>query len=410
MSEPVDVQAPTQGMTRHVAIQAPMVATDTIELARSSRIFRKEVLRVGSIKYKGDTLNFTSDYLDGLALAHREGVYPVVPLVFAPGDNSHTQDIERIRGEALGFERDGDRLFAVVRASNDKAAQLLRENPKIGVSVRIEQPINRADGKSWPAAIQHVLATANPVVPGMQPWEPVDLAVDDLPVIDLSTFDFATGEDATDTEETVMADTPAPFTDEETARLRALLNSIDQADQGEAQGGNSGGDGYQLPSDEELAEIAAGLFDEDLTDADRAAAERETAGASLASDNAALELAQSRLDAQEIELARIREERDTERFIRLRDDLALNGGIPPRITELAKPLLLGQHSIELSNGSNVDASKVMRDVLQAVSEHVKLIDLSAGETVFDTTDAAKRKADAQAREDEMAAYRREFGL
>lgn len=390
----------------HVAIQAPIDDTEAVELARSTRLFRKQVLKVGKINYKGRVLDFTPDYLDQLALAHREAVYPVVPLVFAGADNSHTQDVERIRGEVLGFERNGDRLDAIVRASTDEAAQLLRTNPKIGVSVRIEQPIERADGKTWPAAIQHVLATANPVVPGMTPWQPVDLAASGGAVIDLSTYDFADGapadEDTSTEKEIEMADQPS-FTPEETERLRALLSSIDQAE------ADSQDDGYTLPTDEQLAEIAAGLFDDDLTDADRAAAEQEMAGASLSADTEALELAQSRLDAQAVELAQIRVERDTERYQRLVSTLATDHGIPPRITELAKPLLMGSHTVELSNGGSVDASKVIRDVLLAVGEHMKLIDLS-GPTVYDTPAAEAEKASFAARQSEVAEYARQFGL
>ena len=387
-------------MTGHVAIQAPVFDTETVELAKSTRIFRKEVLRVGSINYKGQKLDFTPEYLDGLAAAHREQVFPLVPLVFAPGDNSHTQDVERIRGEVLGFERRGDRLDAIVRASNDRAAQLLRENPNIGVSVRIEQPIERADGKTWPAAVQHVLATANPVVPGMAPWEPVDLAVGDVPVIDLSTLTLAElGEDtATDTEETPVADKPTPLTDEETARLRAFLEQLDAL---EAEGADDA-DVDDEPTDEELAQIAAGIFDDEDED-DAAPAE-----IAASSDSHALELA-AQLDAQAIELAQIRAERDAERFERLKGDLADDFGIPPHVTDLAKPLLVGRSVVELSNGETVDAGGVMHQVLTALGQHVKLLDLSSP-TVFEASRGQADQDEERKRETEMAAYRLQYGL
>lgn len=382
-------------MSTHVAIQAPIIETETVELAAAANLFRKQVLKCGSINYKGRRLDFTPEYLDGLAAAHAEQAFDAVPFVFTDAANAHTQDPARIRGEILAFERTGDGLDAIVRVPDPKAAQLVRDFPKLGVSVRIEQPIERADGKTWPAAIQHVLATANPRVTGMRPWEPVDLAVDDLPVIDLSTYDFADGEDTPDDEETVMADQPSAFTDEETARLRALLAQLDTPTDPPAD------DGYMLPSDEELAEIAAGLFDEEDEDA--------PAEVAASSDNEALELANSRLDAQAIELAQMRAERDAERYERLRTELATAHGIPPAITELARPLLLGSHVVELANGGTVDAGEVMRKVLTAVGEHVKLVDLSS-DTVFDTSGAADAQFEAKAREDAAAAYRREYGL
>jgi hypothetical protein len=389
---------------RHLAWQTPLLASEAVELAKASRIFRKQVLRIGSIMYKGERLDFTAAYLDGLALAHRDQVFPIVPLVFAPGDNSHTQDVERIRGEILGFERDGDHLDAIVRASNEKAAQLLRENPNVGVSVRIEQPINRADGKSWPAAIQHVLVTANPVVPGLSPWQPVDLANDDLPVIDLSTYDFAEGdlgEDPTpEQKEIEMADAPS-FTPEEIAKVRALLTVMEK---GEPDGEPDDSE-FEMPSDEELAAIAAGLFADDAPEEPE---KQQPAEVAASSDNGAVELA-AQLDAQRIELAQLRAERDAERYEKLRDSLARDHGIPPRVTELAKPLLMGKRTIELSNGSSVDAGDVMRKVLTALGEHIKLIDLSS-DTVYDGDEVAAAEAEAKRRADDAAAYRSSFGL
>lgn len=381
-----------------VAYQMPMETGTAIELGKN--LFRKQILRVGSISYKGQRLDFTPEYLDGLARAFTERAFDSVPLVFAGADNAHTQDVERIRGEVIGLERNGDRLDAIVQASSDVAARHLRENPGIGVSVRIEQPIERADGQSWPAAVQHVLATANPRITGMEPWCPVDLAAHDESVIDLSLLDFADGgEDATtETQEDNVPE--AVFTPEEIARLRALLTADDKP----AQDDEADDDGYQMPSDDELAAIAAAALD---TDDER---EPVAAGAELSAEAAeAIELANSRVDQMSVELAQLRAERDTTRYERERDELAERYGIPPRITELARPLLLGSHVVELSNGGSVDAGEIMRGVLKALGEHVKLIDLS-GPTVFETSRDDQAAADEQSRETDAAAYIAQFGL
>lgn len=403
-----------------VAIQAPFCDSGAVELAAGGRYFWKDVLRTGSLDYKGRRLDFTGDYLDNLALAHREGAYDMVPLVFAPQDNAHTQAVEQIRGDIVGFKRDGDRLRALVHASSDEAAATLRDNPRIGCSVRIEQPLERGDGKTWPAAIQHVLATANPRVNGLGPWEPVDLAVDDRPVLDLSALTFAAhpGADEAPIEEEPMADTPAPFTDEETATLRALL--ADYTQQAQGTDAESAG-GWQEPTDEELAALAAQLLADDEfddgtgDDADAAAAysgdTQEPVGASLsAGTTEAIELANGRADRMEIELAQLRTERDTTRYEQLRDRLATESHIPPRITELAKPLLLGSQHIELSDGSRVDASDVMRQVLTAVGEHVKLLDLSDGAQVVYDDGGDGEKAAADSRSAEMRDYMTTYGL
>lgn len=394
-------------MSGPVAILAPLDHGDAIELGK--RIFRKQVLRAGSINYKGRRLDFTPDYLDGLVQAFRDEAFDTVPLVFAPADNAHTQDVDRIRGNVIGLERVGDRLDALVEFTDDRSAQLVRDHPKLGVSVRIEQPIERADGKTFPAAVQHVLATANPRITGMAPWTPVDLATHTGEVLDLSTLDFADlGEDTTaaattETQEDDVADEPV-FTPEEIARLRALLDITDHT--ADDTDGTDDGDGYEMPSDEELAAIAAAALDDDTEQTDT---EREPSMALARETVEALELAQSRLDAQEIELARMRAERDTARFERERDQLAETYGIPPRITELARPLLTGSHAIELASGARVDAAEVMRKVLTAVGEHVKLIDLS-GPTVFEASRDEDEQRAAADRETAAAEYAREFGL
>lgn len=376
------------------AIITPLDTGDVVELARDSRIFRKEVLRVGSINYKGQKLEFTPDYLDGLQMAYTEGAFDSVPLVFTDEKNSHTQDVERIRGEIIGFERNGVRLDAIVRASNDQAATLLRENPKIGVSCRIEQPLDRADGKTWPAAIQHVLVTANPKVTGMSPWQPVDLAADGVPVIDLSTYDFADGE----VEEITMPEKTAPLTDAENARLRELLASLEAANAGAED------DGYVLPTDEELQQLADDLFVDD-------SAEVKAPVAALAAENEALELAQAQLDSQAIELARMRTERDKERYSADVALLATDFGIPPRITELARPLLTGTHVVELASGGQVDTRATVLKVLKAIGSQIKMLDLSAEAPVFeDAQRQASAQADAEKRQADTKSYASQFGL
>lgn len=388
-------------MHEPVAIQAPVSAGQAVELARQSRLFRKQVLRTGRINYRGRQLVFDDAYLDGLVKAYQDRAFDSVPLVFAPADNSHTQDITRIRGEVIGLERTPEGLDAVVRASNEEAATLLRENPNIGVSVRIEQPIERADGKTWDAAVQHILATANPRLTGMSPWQPVDLSVDGVPVIDLTSYDFADGGETADdsnTEETTMADSPAsPFTAEQEAALKAMLADIIKPTEAPAPAEGE----YTEPSDEELERIASALLED--------AEEPEPAAAALSVDDSeAVELA-ARLDAQAVELATLRAERDQERYARLVDVLAKDHGIPPAITELARPLLHGSHSVELSNGGEVDAGEIVRKVMVALADHTRLVDL-ARPTVYDGPGAADDAAAAEKAQKDAAAYAREFGL
>ncbi len=385
-------------MTDPVALIAPIVDSAVIELGKG--LYRKQVLREGQINYKGQKLDFSGDYLDGLALAFKEQAFDACPLVFADKDNAHTQDVERIRGDIIGFERRGNGLDAIVSVPDPKSQKLIEQFPKLGVSVRIEQPLDRADGKKWPAAIHHVLATANPRMTGLSPWEPVDLAVDgdEVPVIDLSNYDFAEAEQ-TEKEGIMPNETPkdAPLSAAENARLRELLANLEEADQG-------ADDGYVMPSDEELAEMAAALFE------DEGANQEEQVTVGLSDDTAAIELA-AQVDAQAIELSRLRNERDVERYNGLVRTLAEDYGIPPRITELAKHLLTGTHVVELSSGGKVDAGETVLKVLKAIGEQAKLIDLSTSAPVFEGTSERESAAkELETRQAEAKSYASQFGL
>ena len=60
-------------------------------------------------------------------------------------------------------------------AASDEGAKVLRENPKLGVSARIVESYQRADGRHFTAALQHVLGTLDPRIPACargKPWKP----------------------------------------------------------------------------------------------------------------------------------------------------------------------------------------------------------------------------------------------
>ena len=74
---------------------------------------------------------------------------------------------------------------------------MLTANPKLGVSARIVEDYARSDGRHFPAAIQHVLGTLDPRIPGLGAWQAIEAAspVPDT-VIDLSAATFAGGDGA----------------------------------------------------------------------------------------------------------------------------------------------------------------------------------------------------------------------
>jgi hypothetical protein len=183
----------SQGAAAGPYPQLEPAAKSDIEL--SGNLWRKRLLPVGQVNYKGRTLQFTREYLAGLAQAFRDRAYSQVPLQLATSDNAHTNDPERFAGEVLDLEAADDGLWATIRAT-DRGNRVLQENPRIGVSARIVEDFERSDGAFCPQALQHALVTLDPRVPNLGPWSSIDASGTQAEiVIDLSGSQFTDGED-----------------------------------------------------------------------------------------------------------------------------------------------------------------------------------------------------------------------
>ena len=137
-----------------------------------SQVWRVQVLPLGKISYRDRELDFTREYLAGLIRAFDERAFEVVPFVLAGENGEHTSDPARWRGEVRGLEMAPDGLDAVVAVTED-GGEALRRDPGLGAAPRIIESYRCADGRTFPAAIQHVLGTRHPVITGLRPWQPV---------------------------------------------------------------------------------------------------------------------------------------------------------------------------------------------------------------------------------------------
>lgn len=396
-----------------VAVHAPFDDAQAVELGNN--YWRKQVIRHGEYRYKtadvDRTLKFTPEYTAKLAQAYRDRAYDAVPFQFAPADNRHTNAIEATRGEIVGFEpsHDGSGLDAIF-SLEPEAQKVIERHPRLPVSVRIVENLDRADGAHFDAAIQHVLATWDPRVTAMKPWERVELSNDGVDsVLDLT--------DATTQERTTMPTLAEQFTEDEIKRLRALLDAQTPPPAGKDDGkDDQKDDAYTPPSDEELDRIAAALFPAETDTPAGTAPEQPVTppgkpaevAASNPTDTQSVELA-ARLERIEAENAALRRQADEQAYVKLRDDLARESGIPPAITDLAKELLTGAHTIDLSNGEKVDAGAIVHKVLTSIGEHVKLLDLS-GPVVFDQSAQDGEDAAEKERASFAAEYAKAHGL
>lgn len=327
------------------------------------RLFRKQLLPVGSINYKGRTLDFTRDYLADLANAFEAKAYDAVKFLLAPSDNTHTMDPERMRGTLRGVELADDGLYGYLDLSDD-AAQLVTEHPDLGVSARIVEGLARADGKTFPRAIQHVLGTLDPRVTGMKPWEAVDLAGDDVPTVDLT--------DGTYTQEGA---TMPEITEEQKALLDRLA---------------------ALPADRIDALLTPPTADTEPSEAEITAAldalevEANTEPAELSAEaQAAIDLAKAQAEQANSRASDLERALARQSWAAQRAELAA-AGVPPADLDLATPLLEQPTPavIDLANDEKVDATEIVRRLLDARKGTVDLSrEVGTSHTAPDDSDA-----------------------
>lgn len=342
------------------------------------RLWRKTVLKTGHIS-KGDVeLDVDRNLLQTLAANFAAGAKDQVPFVLVDARNRHNELPERIRGEVLDLQVTDDGRLDAVFAMSARGDALLADNPRLGASVSFIDRFQRADGRDYGPTLLHVAGTHDPEIAGLGEWTRADLAAEAGEVIDLS------GPDTPDVPAPAGADLPAepggphpdtekeagpmpaptPLTDDELATLRALLARVDTP-----VGEPDPDPAAQADEADELDDVADG-------DLDAADVDQPELVAASADTGEALHLANARLDAQAIELAALRAERDTERYERERDQLAREFGIPPTLTDLCRPWLTGTRTVQLSSGESRDPGADIRKLLREFGRVAKLLDLS----------------------------------
>lgn len=372
--------------------------------------FRKQILPLGTIKYKGQQIRFDRGYLGELVQAFKQSACGPVPFQLADAQNTHTNDPERRRGTVEDLELGDDGLYALINL-NDAGADLVKEYPDLGVSARIYENYDRSDGRFFPAALQHVLGTLDPHVPGLRPWQAVALSNDfSGSVIDLSDSEFETGKEeekkvATKTDlKEILAKLrkdgdETELTDEELDQLLAITDAMSEQGDGNSEESKDEGkkddrsktdivDEEEL-SDEELDKLIAAAEADARQETGSKPEDTEEGGdqvpdkdkqpqlvATSQEDRKALELAHAQIEQNRIELAGVQAKLAAQEFQAELRTFAEQYGIPPRITELARPLLEGSaHVVQLANGDEVDAGAVMRKVLVELGSTIKALDL-----------------------------------
>lgn len=412
----------------------PVDDAPAVELG--NRRWRKQLLPLGEINYKGRKIRFDREYFAELARAWQERAFDLVPFQLATDANAHTNDPERTRGTVTDLIPADDGLDVIIETS-EAGSRVIEENPGLGVSARIVEDLERADGKRWKLALQHVLGTLDPRLTGMRAWQAVEAANEHGWVVDLSgeeikkeTGTMADKIKAADIEgldeliagavASALAGQPVGEDDDLAAELRrqgmsdadiaAMLSDGPEDDEEEDGDGEPGEEDDGL-SDDEVASLLDALGGDEDDDSEQV---REPVTATRDDDGGdALSLANAQIESQAVELARVRAELDKGSYESERRRLAEDFGIPPFITDLARPLLEGTgHTVELANGRSADAGAIVRKVFTEIGKLGKIVDFSGplGSGYGEPGDEARAQQEAEERERTVKAAREQFSL
>lgn len=352
-------------------IQAPQRSGPTVKTG--PRLFRKQVLKFGTISYPGvGKLTFDKPYADKVTAAFNQRAYDQVPFILADADNRHHMRPEAFRGQVVGLQTTDDGLDALLELTED-GAKLIDDNPSLGVSGRFVQDMARADGQTFPVAMQHVLGTFDPRLTGLRPWEQLtDLSTDPSEVVDLTAATYE-GEPMTDEELAKIADLVA-------AKLKPADDTPSESETPDATG--------DLTAEEE-AELKAILEAAD-DEPEPPEAQPETAPEPALALSQPVDLA----GADPARVQALEEVLGTERYDAWAKDMA-RAGVPPRILDLARPVLskFGALTIDLANSDTTEPSAIIRQMLE---EAKGVIDMSRAVGTTDGADSMPAEKTQQA--------------
>lgn len=391
-------------------IYTPFDLSEAVRTGR--RRFWKQVLPVTKINYKGQEVDFNPDFHMDLTKSFREQAFDQVPVVFADGDNRHTMDPRQFGGDVLDLQYRGpgkdQGTWALIEADKD-AAKAIKKNPRLGVSARIRQMVEKADGRSFPRAIEHICLTMNPRVTGMGPWQAVDLSEEDadIEVVDLTAVNYEEGNEMGKTKQpkstsTDTIDLSALDDDEFQALLD--LTTAEAIERGVEVGGD------EDEEEEEVEETPTARKPRRKKSRTKVTIDKES------EDDGGDEDEEEDEEEDETDLSdseKVIRRDEVSQFSQMRIDLAndrwqtqrgqyLDAGVPAFLLDLAEPVLSlpDPLTIDLSDDETLDASDTIRKMLDGVKGVVDLtgeighqVDLSDGED--SETDAFLKAWDEQ---------------
>jgi hypothetical protein len=334
-------------------------ATKVRDKSTGRVLYKKQILPEGTYDYKGTKLDLSADQLKTYVQSFKDGAFDEVPFQFGGSESEHNNDPLKRGGTLVHMEHaPGKGVNGYFDFSaNPETAAYVEKYPRFGVSPRIELGIERADGKKFVGAIQHVCGTLVPRINGMGPWEKVELGpsanTSDVEIIDLSTetidldappvIDFLNDKPVNDSDKNQEGDAVAQLTDEDLATLR------------------------QIREDNALIESLAGPLGQEMNLS--LGESGNTAPPAAPVDTEARRVAEAtrkQVDDLRKDLARSRWETQAQKLV--------SDGVPPSAIELARPIMEDpdDHVIELSSGSSTTDKVRTLSLLEAMKGTIQL--------------------------------------
>lgn len=336
-------------------------ASTVVDLA--TKRYRKQLLKDCVINYEGRQIVFDRKFMTDLSNSFKDNAFDAVPLQLADAKNTHTDDVERTGGHLVDVELTADGLDGIFELNPRGVAVLQDHNNKVGVSASIVQQLSRADGKNYPVAIKHVLATADPRLNGLRPWQDVNLANDPAitETIDLSAeaYPGETEGKMSDTKTKAEGLVSLQLTAEQAKGLLELATENEELKKLDLKAE----DFEEVPEED-----GTKGDDEKVTPPAKAdPVEDKTTALGLTADaTAAIELARSTAEAAKTEVLNL-----TAQLRKANIDGEIKSfqdrGLSPIILDLARPLLeAAPTTIDLANGETKDPGALVRNLLDEV--------------------------------------------
>lgn len=177
MNDLVIIPAPN-GFGSYEEIQLGAPATGVREA--TGRVFRKHILNLGPLSYKGRTFNLDEGWYAKLKDNFNSGVSMCqVPL--ADEQNRHSEDPLRNTGEVVGIERQGNRVYTLIDVRDPDVAERIADKRIMGASafLHMNYEDTRTSKPVGPALLHHCL-TNRPYITNLEPYEEVVAATADM--------------------------------------------------------------------------------------------------------------------------------------------------------------------------------------------------------------------------------------